>query len=72
MIILNNAVSEISAWRRRLPPKPASLIEALYYRDQSQREFAKGEGVSQARISQRNVEMLALARRDLKDLHTYT
>ena len=69
LIAMSDAVADITAWRRRLRPKPAAVVEALYYRDQSQRDFAKSEGVSQARISQRNVEMLTQARRDLKHLH---
>lgn len=68
LITMNDAVMDISAWRQRLPSKPAALVEALYYRDQSQREFAKGEGVTQARISQRNREVLGIARRDLAHL----
>ena len=72
MIAKNRTVAAISAWRQRLSSKPAALIEALYYRDQSQRESTKGEAVGQARISQRNAEMLALARGDQKHLHMHT
>jgi len=68
LITMNDAVSDISAWRQRLPSKPASLVEALYYRDLAQRDFAAEQGVTQARISQRNVQMLARARLELKHL----
>ncbi|MEG3162718.1 sigma-70 family RNA polymerase sigma factor [Sphingomonas sp. LB2R24] len=68
LITMNNAAADISAWRQCLPSKPAALVEALYYRDQSQREFAESEGVTQARISQRNVEVLGVARRALAHL----
>jgi len=42
--------------------------DALYARDMSQREFASEIGVSQARISQRNGQLVARARTDLQML----
>lgn len=70
LITMNDAVADITTWRQRLPSKAAALVDALYYRDQSQREFAVGEGVTQARISQRNVDMLGIARRALAHLQS--
>lgn len=58
----------IATWRSQLPSKPAALVDALYYRDMSQRDFAAREGVTQARISQRNGELLTAARHDLAQL----
>ncbi len=67
-IIQRDVDASIAAWRQRLSAPAAAVVEALYYRDLSQRDFAAEQGVTQARISQRNGEMLTLARRDLKHL----
>lgn len=61
----DKAVTAIADWRVRLPSKPAALVEALYFGDLSQREYALLEGVSQPRISQRNGDLLARARQAL-------
>ena len=58
----------IDRWRPTLPPKLATVCDELYFRDRSQRDLATSEGVSQPRISQRNSDLLALARKDLKTL----
>lgn len=67
-IIKREKAAAIIGWRDRLPSKPAALVDALYYRDLSQRDFAAQEGVTQARISQRNGALLTMARRDLAEL----
>ncbi len=60
-------VRAISLWADRLPAKLAPIWQSLYSLDLSQREFAAEAGVSQARVSQRNGQLLDLAREALAD-----
>lgn len=65
---LRRKAEAIARWRRSLPAKLKATCNGLYFDDQSQRTLAAQEGVSQARISQRNSQLLARAREDLSEL----
>lgn len=59
------ATAHIATWIERLPARLATICDALYFEDVSQRVLAKRLGLTQARISQLNGDLLARARRDL-------
>ena len=67
-IAADTKTKAIDRWRPTLPPKLATVCHELYFRDRSQRDLAASEGVSQPCISQRNGQLLDLARDALDHL----
>lgn len=59
------AATHIASWIRQLPARLEAICQALYFEDVSQRVLAKRLGLTQARISQLNTDLIARAREDL-------
>jgi RNA polymerase sigma factor (sigma-70 family) len=70
-IEVKDDAAALAAWKTSLPSKLAEICQGLYYEDLSQRALAKRYGLTQARISQINRQLLTRARSDLVHLRRH-